>query len=77
MADICGNPALGRQRIVMDISKIKATVDRQRFEQLEMEERRIKNDENIAKSLEAIEELETRLQEFDAAQNKAKNRGES
>ena len=70
MSDIGGNPALGRQRIIMDIAKLKATVERQRYEQFEMEDRRIKNEENIAQSLRTITEYEIKLQEFEAAQSK-------
>ncbi len=70
MADLGPNIAIGRQRIKMDIAKLWANVERQRLEQLEMDERRIKNEENIARSLETIVEYETKLQEFDAAQGK-------
>ena len=69
MSDVMPNPALTRQRLIMDIAKLKATVERQRFEQFEMEDRRLKNEENIARSLEAIEEYETKLREFNAAQS--------
>ncbi len=72
MADIVGNPALGRQRIVMDIAKLNANVERQRLEQLEMEERRVNNEANIAQSLKTMVEYETKLKEFDVSQKKTK-----
>ncbi len=72
MADIVGNPALGRQRIVMDIAKLTANVERQRLEQLEMEERQANNEVNIAQSLKTIVEYEAKLKEFDLSQKKTK-----
>ena len=65
MADIKPNPLMARQRIVMDIAKLHANVERQRFEQMEMENRRVQNEENIRLSLESIEQYEQKLRDFD------------
>lgn len=65
MADIAPNLVMVRQRIVMDIAKLRSTVERQKFEQMEMEDRRVKNEENIRLSMVSIEEYEQKLKDFD------------
>ncbi len=65
MADIKPNPLMERQKVVRDIAKLQATIETQRVEQYEMEERRKKNDENITRSLETIVDYEQKLAEFD------------
>ncbi len=67
MADIKPNPGMVRQRIVMDIAKLRANVERQKFEQMEMEDRRRTNEENITLSLATIAEYEQKLKDFDEA----------
>lgn len=61
MADSTPNYSVEQQRLRMNIANLQATIERQRFEILEMEDRKARNEENIEKSLEAIGELEQNL----------------
>lgn len=48
----------------MSIAALKATIERQKLEILEMDERRKKNEENIRASLEHIKQLEQELEKL-------------
>lgn len=64
MADLKPNPAYVRQKTVSSIAALRATVERQKLELLEIEERKTRNEENISASLEAIERLEGELEKL-------------
>lgn len=64
MADIKPNPKLALQRIRMDISKLEATVERQRYELIEMEDRKERTEENIEATLKALVDLRKKLDEM-------------
>ena len=68
MADARPSRDLIRQRLIMQLANLRSTIERQRYELMEMNDRRSKNEENIAKSLETIEGYEQTLREFDAAE---------
>ncbi len=64
MADVKANPGLEQARIRMQIANIQSTIERQRFELIEMDVRKLQNEENIKQSLLAIGELESKLVEM-------------
>lgn len=66
MADIKPKTARVRQACVADIAKMVATVERQKLELMDLEERIETNTENIKASLERIEYLEKELVKLDA-----------
>ena len=72
MANIKPNPAVEKARVKMNIANLTATIERQKFENIEMEDRRVKNDENIAASYTSIESLKVKLADLDKANPEGK-----
>ena len=62
MADVMPNYGVEIQRLKMQIAAQHATVERQRLENLEMDDRQQRNNENIEAAFRAIEDLEGKLE---------------
>jgi predicted nucleic acid-binding Zn-ribbon protein len=61
------NPKLAVQKVRANIAQLKATQERQRYELLEMEDRRLKTEENIEATDKAIEAQEQTLRDLEEA----------
>ena len=70
MGDVKGNPLVELARMKMSMSNIQATIDRQKFENIEMQDRRARNDTTIRESEKLLVELAGKLAEMEARQNK-------
>ena len=70
MANIKANPEVEKARCRMNIANLTATIERQRFEIIEMEDRRTKNEENIAASFTSIEANKVKLADLEKANPK-------
>ena len=73
MADAVPNPVVEMQRVRMNIANLKATIERQKFEMIEMEDRKARNLENIAGSEKHIKELEGNLRSMEKAHEEKSN----
>ena len=68
MADKMPNYPVERQRLVMELANMNATVERQRLENMELADRMERNDVNITATAEKIKEHEQKLIEFDTVE---------
>lgn len=75
MADVKPNPEVEKARIRMRIANLKATIERQRFEILEMEDRMGKNRENIVATELSIVDQQTILDEMGSTKEKGADNG--
>ena len=56
------NYMVEKQRLVSSIAGLRANVERQRLEILELDDRKAKNEENIQATLTSIDECEVKLE---------------
>ena len=68
MGDVKGNPVVEIFRQKMTISNVQATIDRMKFENEEMKDRRTRNDITIAESEKLIVELHEKVAEMESRQ---------
>ncbi len=68
MGDVKGNPLVEIARVRMSMSNIRATIDRQKFENIEMEDRRARNEITIVESEKLLTGLAEKVKEMEARQ---------
>ena len=61
MADIKPNPAAVRQKAISDIAGLVAGIEKQRLELINMADRKITTEENIAKTEETVARMQEEL----------------
>lgn len=62
MADVMPNYGVEKQRLVSQLANLRATTERQRLENMELEDRIARNNENIEATEKAVQESEAKLQ---------------
>ena len=62
MADVMPNYHVEKQRLVSQLANLRATIERQRLENMELEDRIARNNENIEATEKAVQESEAKLQ---------------
>lgn len=62
MADVMPNYHVEKQRLVSQLANLRATTERQRLENMELEDRIARNNENIEATEKAVQESEAKLQ---------------
>ena len=62
MADVMPNYHVEKQRLVSQLANLRATSERQRLENMELEDRIARNNENIEATEKAVQESEAKLQ---------------
>jgi len=65
MADVMPNYKLEQQRLRAKIAEQRATIERQRLDILEMDDRRARHEENIAAAEKAIEKFTNDLKSLE------------
>ena len=73
MGDVKGNPLVEIARVRMSMSNIRATIDRQKFEIIEMEDRKERNKITIVESEKLLIELTDKIKEMEKRQKEGDN----